>query len=139
MTVLTAISGTEVLVAWLLPLGIPVSGPRPGNETQTLPYRMINRVAGSDDKITDSGIYSIHDFAATYAGAEANSELTRTRVHRLGPPLAPQARVTISGGQIVVADCVLTDQAPFWLKYNDDTDFWRFVARYRIDFRFVAI
>jgi len=136
LVALTAVSGTEVIRAWLLPLGIPAGALRPPSVT---PYRLINRVAGSDDKITDSGVYSVHDFAATYDAAEANSELTRSRIHQLGPPLAPQARVTISGGRIAIADSVVTDQAPFWLKHNDDPNLWRFVARYRIDFRFVAI
>jgi hypothetical protein len=136
MTTFKAISGLEVLREWLLPLGIPAGAVKPPGVT---PYRMINRVAGTDDKITDTGTYSIHDFALNFEAAEANSELTRSRMMDLGPPLAPQQRVTISGGRIVCADHVSTDQAPFFLKYNDDPQLWRFVARYRVDFRLVAV
>lgn len=127
-------SGLEMLVAWLTPLG--ACGVKKPN-TSTLPYRMVTRVAGADDKITDTGTYSVHTFAATMAAAEAAAWETHRRILTLGPPFAPQRRVTISGSRQVFADRVETDQSPFWLDYGVET-IQRFVARYIIDIRFTA-
>jgi len=127
--------GGEMLIAWLTPIGRAGAKRKSGD---VLPYYMVNRVAGPDDKVTDYGTYSVHSFAASYTAAEDAARLAHRRILALGPPLAPQRRVTISGGRIVQADRVMTDQAPFWLKYSDEVNLERFVARYDIDLRFVA-
>jgi hypothetical protein len=132
-------SGIELLIAWLLPLSDmddrEIGAERPSGGP--LPYSMVQCVAGSDDKVTDTGIYQVDDFAATFSEAEANSRLTRRRILALGPPLCPQRRVTISTGTYY-ADSVLTSVKPHWEDYGDNTVF-RFVSRYAIDLRMVAV
>lgn len=75
--------------------------------------------------------------AETLAAAEDLAMQAHRRILALGPPLSPQRRVTISGGRVVWADSVSTDQGPFYLYYSDSIR--RFVARYDIDLRFVAV
>ena len=127
-------SGVELLIAWLKPLSADVGPQRPSGGA--LPYRMVTAVAGSNDKITEKGVYSVHDFAATYEAAETQAMETEDRILALGPPLAPQQRVTISGGRIVFADSVTTALKPIWQDFGDNTVF-RFVARYAIDLRII--
>lgn len=131
-------SGLELLIAWLLPLS-EVDGRDVGPQRDSgasLPFSLVQCVAGSDDKVTDSGIYQVDDFAATFDQAETLSRLTRRRVLALGPPLAPQRRVTISTGTFY-ADSVSTSVKPHWEDYGDNT-LIRFTARYAIDLRMVA-
>ena len=53
----------------------------------------------------------------------------------LGPPLAPQQRVTISTGTVFV-DSVTTSQSPVWMPgFTDAAPIERFVARYAVDIR----
>lgn len=129
------ISGIELIIAWLKPLG-EVGAQR--NPDGPLPFRMVECVAGSDDKITDSGIYQIDTFAATFEAAEREALVTHERMLRLGPPLAPQQRVTISTGTVWV-DSVTTSQRPTWVLYTQAAPVVRFVARYSVDIRLPRI
>lgn len=125
------ISGIELIINWLKPLGEVGAQRGPG---APLPFRLVQRVAGSDDKVTDSGIYQIDTFAATFEQAESQALLTHQRMLTLGPPLAPQHRVQISTGTVFV-DSVATSQSPTWLQYTDSAPVQRFVARYAVDIR----
>lgn len=129
-------SGLELLINWLIPLGPDVGPDRPSQSD--LPYRMVQVVGGTDDKITDHGIYQVDDFARSIDEAEAQSRLTRRRVLALGPPLAAQQRVQMSDGRLAYADSVTTSQKPIWVEYGDD-NIHRFVSRYAIDLRMVAV
>jgi hypothetical protein len=131
-------SVSEFVVAWLRPLGDPngVGLERPSGAV--LPYRMVTRVAGSDDKITESSVVSVHTFADNMDDAETAAQLTHRRMLALGPPLASQQPVTMSDSSVVVADCVTTKQSPIWVDYDDNT-IRRFVARYEIDLRFRSV
>lgn len=134
-------SGLEVLIAWLVPLK-DVDGRDVGpmrDSLDVVPYSMVSIVGGSDDKITDHGIYQIDDFAATLEQVEAQARLTRRRILALGPPLAPQRRVAISGGRLAFADSVTTSVSPHWLTYGDNTKIQRFTSRYAVDLRMVAV
>jgi hypothetical protein len=126
----------EVVVAWLLPIGAANSASVERPTGAVLPFRMVNRVAGKDDKITDSATVSVHTFGATMDEAEAAARMTHRRMLALGPPIGAQEPVTISTGTVVV-DCVETSQSPVWIDY-EDTNIRRFVARYEIDLRFIA-
>lgn len=134
-------SGVELLTALLSPLGaaqlvpVLVAGERKAGDP--LPFWVVSRVAGLDDKVTDHGTFSVHSFATTLAAAEDLALLAHRAVSALGPPLAPQRRVTISGGRIVMVDEVSTDLFPRYEYYSDTVR--RFVARYNIDLRFVAV
>lgn len=126
------ISGIELVVQWLKPLGEVGASRGPGDP---LPFRLVQIVAGSDDKITDSGIYQIDTFAATFDQAEAEALKTHERMLRLGPPFAPQQRVTLADGKIVFVDSVTTSQRPLWLQFTEAAPISRFTARYSIDIR----
>lgn len=130
------ISGIELIIQWLAPLGEvgPTRGPG-----AALPFRMVQRVAGSDDKVVDSGIYQVDTFAATFEAAEQQSRLTHERMLKLGPPLAPQQRVTLTTGAVVFVDSVTTSQSPTWLQFTDAAPISRFVARYSVDIRLPRI
>ena len=127
------ISGVELLIKWLKPLGEVGASRGPG---ATLPFRLVECVAGSDDKITDSGIYQVSTFAATYDQAEYEAGLTHQRMLQLGPPLAAQARVTLSSNTVVWADSVTTSQRPIWVQFTDAAAITRFVARYSVAIRY---
>lgn len=129
------ISGIELIINWLKPLGEVGAQRGPG---APLPFRLVQRVAGSDDKVVDSGIYQVDTFATTFDQCEALAFLTHERMLRLGPPLAPQQRVTISTGTVFV-DSVTTSQSPAWLQYTDAAPVVRFVARYAVDIRMPRI
>ena len=127
------VSGVELLITWLKPLGEVGAQRGPGS---ALPFRLVECVAGSDDKITDSGIYQVSTFAATYDQAEREASLTHQRMLKLGPPLAPQARITLSDNTVVWADSVTTSQKPIWVNFTDAAQIVRFVARYSVGIRF---
>jgi hypothetical protein len=128
-----------MIVAWLEPIALANGGGvagkrRPGDP---LPFWLVSRVAGPDDKVTDYGNYSVHSLAEDLAAANEWAMLAHRRMLVLGPPLVAQQRVTISGGRTVFADKVATDLFPRYEYYSDTID--RFVARYDVDLRFVAV
>jgi len=129
-------SALEVIIAWLKPLG-EVGPQRPPGAV--LPFRMVQCVAGADDKISDSSIYQVDTFAATFEQAEAQARMTHQRMLRLGPPLAPQQRVTLPDGRTVFVDSVTTSQRPIWVQYTEAAPISRFVARYSVDIRMPRI
>lgn len=120
----------DVIIAWLAPLGV-VSAERPAGDV--LPYRLVTRVAGSDNRITDSAVVSVHTFAATITAAATEARATHHRMLSLGP----QDDVVMPDSTIVRVECVDTHQGPLWVDYEDDT-IKRYVARYEINLRFVA-
>lgn len=130
------ISGIELLINWLAPLG--EVGPQRGPGAP-LPFRLVQCVAGSDDKVTDTAIYQVDTFAATFEEAEREAGLTHERMLTLGPPLAPQQRVTISNDRTVFVDSVSTSQRPVWVQFTEAAPIVRFVARYRVQIRLPRI
>ena len=127
--------GVEVLRAWLLPFdGIPTGEKKP---VGTGPYRMITTLPGKDDKVTEFGFYRVHMFNSDFTACKTAAYLGHNRILELGPPLHGQQRVTISGGRIVFADNVETDDTPHWEFYSDTME--RFVSEYHIDFRHIAV
>lgn len=126
------ISGIELIVNWLKPLG--EVGPQRGPNAP-LPFRLVQCVAGSDDKITDTGVYQIDTFAATFEAAEREAALTHQRMLTLGPPLAPQQRITLTNTHVVFVDSVTTSQRPIWVQFTDAAPVVRFTARYTVQLR----
>ena len=130
------ISGVELIIKWLTPLA-EVGPRRPVNAV--LPFVAVSRPAGSDDKVTESGIYQVDSFHSSLDAAEQLSNLVHQRMLALGPPLAPQQRVTISTG-VVFVDSVSTSQSPVWMPgFTDAAPIERFVARYSVDIRMPRI
>lgn len=133
-------SGVELLVAWLAPVCVDQGMGAVAAERQAgdpLPFWLVSRVAGLDDKVTDHGTFSVHSLAESLAGAEDWALLAHDRILTLGPPLAPQRRVSISGGRTAWADQVMTDLFPRYEYYSDTIR--RFVGRYDIDLRFQPV
>jgi hypothetical protein len=135
-------SVTEFVTAYLAAqfgaTGVGAERPTTTSANPTpLPYRMVNRVSGMDDKVFESNIVSVHTFADSMTNAEAAAYATHGWMLALGPPIVGQVPVTISNSQVVVADYVNTMQSPIWVDY-EDVNLRRFVARYEIDLRFTA-
>jgi len=124
----------EFVVAWLTPLG-PTSVERPAGAT--LPYRMVNRVAGADDLaiFSDDPVVSVHTFAATRTQAKTEARITHRRMLVLANN--PMTNVTITGG-LANVEYLETFEGPYWVDYLDKT-ISRYVARYRLGFKFIAV
>ncbi|MBF4194670.1 hypothetical protein MHAEM_21631 [Mycolicibacterium phlei] len=127
--------GVEVLIKWLSYLG-ETRDARPSGEV--LPYRMVHRIDGGDDGITDSGEYSIHTFAAKKPEAQEEAMKTHRRLYALAGRFAGQQKVALDSGLIVVADDIETIEGPRWVQWDDRNSIHRYVGTYRVDFRFVA-
>lgn len=132
--------GVEVLRTQLLPLGGSVVARRRAGDP--LPQRILTRIGGPTSDFTDEGVYSVHDLAEKgvdgqgYTDAETAAWVSWRRIMLLKPPLGGQTPVTLESGQVVFVDQVLCTEAPRWEFYSDTVE--RFVARYRVDLRFVA-
>lgn len=122
--------GGRLLRAWLLPLGIPVAAERKPNDP--VPQKVVNRIGGPADRFTDRGIYSVHDFAATFTAAEDQAQATGVRLHELMPP--PQRRITV-GSDVFQVDELLIHEWPHPEHYSDTIR--RFVTTVRVHLRFV--
>lgn len=124
--------GGEVLIAWLEAVGGVVRPKRkPGDP---LPMRVVTRIGGPMTDITDQGLYSLHDFAATYTAAEDAAAVTLRRVLLLGRPA--QKSVTLDSGRVVWFDKLVVAEGPHWEFYSDTIE--RFVTTVRVDLRFSA-
>ncbi len=134
-------NGVEMLLIWLSTLGEGGPG-RPSGDA--LPYRMVRRIGGHDDGVTDFGDYSVHTLAtgasreAAFLAADDASTLTHNRMLALGPPLVPPQPVTLNDGRIVRADEVLTLESPVDTPYGDQL-IVDFVGRYRVALRRIAV
>lgn len=127
--------GVELLIKWLTPLG-EVRDDRPSGAV--LPYRMVTRIDGDDDRLTDKGVYSVHTFAASKPVAQEEALLTHRRLQYLAGQFADQQKVTLSDGRVVQADNVVTTEFPKWEQWDELNTLHRFVGTYRVDLRFVA-
>jgi hypothetical protein len=124
--------GAAVIRAWLLPLGAPVATDRKPNDP--LPQRIIRRINGPVDRISDHGLYSVHDFAAKATDAETASQTTFRRMALLGPPFSGQSPIEFDG-DTYFCDGIDVDEYPHEEDYSDTVK--RYVGTYRVHFRFV--
>jgi hypothetical protein len=127
--------GTEVLITWLSELG-ETRDERPSGGD--LPFRMVNRIIGTDDRLTDMGHYSIHTFAETKPDAQYEAGETHKRLLALAGQFTGQQKVTISDGQEVYVDDVKVIESPHFVQWDDENSLYRFVGTYRVDLRYVA-
>ncbi len=125
-------SGVEVLITALSSLDGEADWGRPSGAV--VPWFMVTDAAtGVSDKITDSGIYSVHTFHPDYWECQRYSFAADDLILALGPPLAAQERITLADGRIVFADEVTQSLRPHYEKWSDDLI--RFVGRYSVKFR----
>ncbi|MBO0676785.1 hypothetical protein JRC04_04835 [Mycolicibacterium sp. S2-37] len=142
MTLLAYIppDGVEALIEWLKPLG-EVTDARPNGAP--LPYRVVRRVpGGTSDRISDTGLYTVHTFAADKLTAQEESILTHRRMLYLAGQFTGQQEVTLHDGRVVRADDVVADEWPHEVKWVEDgipSQIYRFVANYRVTFRYIAV
>lgn len=127
--------GLQVVQTWLEVGGIPVKPKRKDGEP--LPARMVVRIPiNTGSKLVDAALYRVHDFAKTFTAAEDNARWTERRMLALAPPGATfQQRITLDGGQIVQADTCTNPKPYSWEYYSETVE--RFVAEYRVEFRFI--
>lgn len=118
----------DVVVAWLSGIGT-ASVERPAGDV--LPFYMVTRVAGDDDKVWDYPVVDVDSFAA-----DRNAAFVASRVaHRRILSLLPDDEITLYDGGKATVDWVRTDQAPIYADWGLDT-IQRYVARYRMQLRF---
>lgn len=115
-----------LLVAYLQPLnGIRgVSVDLPPDVIKRLPFIQVNRVAGSDNYITDSPLVDVECFDTTRAKSSAVARTVHAAMMRL--------RHTAVNG--VLVDSVETVTGPFWLNYENE-NLQRYVATYLVETR----
>lgn len=124
------------LRAWLLPLATDPAlvGSRRWQAGMALPYRLVNRIDGPSDLISDFPTMRVHTFAADYTAASREAERTHRRMLLLAQDLPD---VTLGGG--VVASCAwcATNFAPREESYGAESVI-RFVAEYALELRFTT-
>lgn len=129
-----AVPAEAFLRAWLLPLATSpdLVGSRRWQAGMALPYRVVNRIGGPSDLISDFPTARVHTFAADYTTAHREAERTHRRMLLLARDLPD---VTLGGG--VVASCAWcsTNFAPREEPYGADSVI-RFVAEYALELRF---
>jgi hypothetical protein len=140
----TAPDGTEVLIAWLTPLG-ETRDERPSGAV--LPFRQVHRLGGPFDGLVDHGLYSVSTFSDDSADASTQADLTHRRILLLGPSrqfsYVPQAKVTLSSGLVVQADGVQVMEGPHEVNYGEgaghlaSAPYSRYVATYVIPMRII--
>ena len=124
----TAPNAVEVVIAWLRPLGQPCYAVR--KQGDPLPYRLINRVAGSDAELyADDAVISVHTFADTYTDASDYADAGHQQMLLLAND--PSVVITLSTGATATVQYVDSVQKPIHLDY-EEPDTYRFVARYRV-------
>lgn len=125
-------SAVEMLITKLSTLDGEADWQRPSGAV--VPWFMCSDApSGVSDKITDRGIYSVHTFHTDYWEAHRYAHEADDLILAMGPPLAPQERITLGDGRVVFADTVRHSLRPHYEFYSDDL--YRFIARYVIELR----
>lgn len=118
----------DVVVAWLTPLGT-ASVERPAGDD--LPFFMVTRVDGDDDKVWDYAVVDVDVFAAD----RNTANLVARTAHRRMISVLPEDEITLSDGSKTGIDRIRTDHGPKYVDWDVDT-MQRYVSRYFIDLRF---
>lgn len=120
----------------LVPTG-QISGRMP--DQPTLPFILVQRVAGDDDFIVDYPTVSIHSFNTTQTSASD----TARAVHHAMRQLHPKTLVTMPDSSIVNPYSLCkTEQTPIYVEWEPGgggSVMDRYVARYRINLRLPSI
>lgn len=125
----------DVLIAWLLPLGLPTWPKHPTNSE--LPYVIVNRISGGADEnqFTDDAVVSVHWIGKDYQQARDAARDGDRRIDLLARHLEP---LSIPSGLTVAIEYLDTFQKPIHVDYGD-TALARFVARYSLGLSYVAV
>lgn len=118
----------DVIVAWLSALGT-ASVERPAGDD--LPFFMVTRIDGDDDKIWDYPLVQVDCF-----NTDRNSaNLVARTAHRRMLSLRPNDIITLPGGGTATVDRICTEQGPKYVDWGIDT-IQRYVMQYQIALRF---
>lgn len=135
--------GTEVLIAWLSPLG-EVRDERPSGAI--LPFWQVHRHDGGDDGLVDRGVYTVSTFNSDSNSAQQQAWIAHRRMLLLAPNrfgYVPQAHVTLQSGQVVQADGIKVIEAPREVNYGEgaghlaSAPYSRFTGIYEVAFRVI--
>lgn len=99
---------------------------------------MVHRIPGPSTRLVDTGMYSVHTFAATKPAAQSAADDTHRRILLLSGDFVGQQKVTMYDGQEVYVDNVVITEDPHWEQWDALNTVHRFVATYRIDIRLTA-
>jgi hypothetical protein len=117
----------ELVVAYLASLN-PGSVGVEMPTVPVLPFVLVSRVAGGDDRITDRGMVQIEVFDSSRDGANS---LAR-QMHSMIQQWTAKVGVTLaSAGRPVYIDRIETVQGPHWQPYQDE-NLKRYLARYEV-------
>lgn len=123
------------LRGWLLPLASnpALVGSRRWQAGMALPYRMVRRLAGPSDLVSDFPTVRVHDFGGDYTAAAREADRTHRRMLLLAQDLAD---VALGGG--VVASCASCEvlSGPREEPYGAESAVVRFVSEYALELRF---
>lgn len=133
MTISPEVDVEDLVVTYLSPLVAVGACAARFPASPTLPFILIQRVAGGDDYITDRATVSVHSIADSQTAA---SDLAR-QAHHLMRRMHPQDAIWV-GSQAVTVNRVEVEHTPIFVDW-DDPILMRYVARYRIDLRLPAI
>lgn len=118
----------DLVVQWLSALGT-ASTERPAGDS--LPFFMVTRVDGDDDKIWDYPVVDVDVFAADRNAAN----LAARTAHRRMLSLLPGDEITLYDGSKATVDHICTDHGPKFVEWAVDT-MQRYVMRYYLTLRF---
>lgn len=121
-------SAEDVVVSWLSPIGT-ASVERPAGDV--LPFFMVTRVGGDDDKVWDYAMVQVDVFAADRNAAEIAARM----VHRRMISVQAEDVINLTDGGTAAIDRVQTDHGPQFVQWDVNT-MQRYVMQYVIDLRF---
>lgn len=117
----------ELVVAYLQPLNpgyVAVEMP----SEPVMPFVLITRIAGGDDRITDRGMVQVEVF---HTSRDLANQLARQMHYRI-QQWTPKVGVTLpSTGLPVFIDRIETVQGPHYSDYGDE-NLKRYLARYEV-------
>lgn len=117
----------ELVVAYLQSLNLgSVAVEMPSDPV--MPFLLVTRIAGGDDRITDRGMVQIECFHSSRDGANA---LARQMHYRIQQWTAKVGVTLPSTGLPVYVDRIETVQGPHYSDYGDE-NLKRYVARYEV-------
>lgn len=131
--------GARFLRTWLLPLGGAGTERLAGDP---LPFTVIQRYEGFQDRYTDFGYYQLDHLAkaadgkTAYTACDDYARLCLRRVMYLAD--CPWTEVDVPGWGLASVDLVRCEESPHPEPYSD-TSIRRQVSRFRVDLRLVTV
>lgn len=135
--------GIRFIRAWLLGLPDTGAGASRDPKRDTLPFTIIQRYDGYEDKVTDVGFYQLDHLAkadggkTAYTACEDYARLCNRRMLYLRDHTWTE--VDVPGWGLATADLVKCRESPHDIGPYEDPAIVRLVSRYRVDLRLVNV